>query len=309
MDSFKFVIFNRSERIFKPTNSLYIDITTFLQYFVINDLLKIKLTCEYSNSDKPRAICLNKADIVNKNEEFFKKSPFLNNCIKAFGLNVVAVSNETETEYYIENNKEEPKVFLSINDLANLFKCRHDSKEFEKYCESLNSQLGYVNILYDKFDTTNDTVFYKFDKTYENLPLLNNLKGIHYDSHSFVTDIIDEYNKQLIKTFGLIGNTCSENIVYTNDLNELKHVINQNQKIITILLEQYRFAKFDDEDSLFKCKDIEDVYSEYTEVNDNRQTFEEIVDTVNLDNLTACLHNKEPPKPVTIEYILDKLEQ
>lgn len=308
MDSFKFVIFNRSERIFKPTDFLHIDITTLLQYFVINDLLKIKLICEYSNSDKPRAICLNKADILSKDKKFFEKSPFLNNCIKAFGLNIAEVNGETETVYYI-NNKDKTSLFMSINDLANLFKCRHDSEKFKKYCERLNSQLGYVNILYDKNDTTNDTVFYKFDKMYENLPLLNNLGGIHYNSHSFVTDIIDEYNKQLIKTFGLIGNTCSENIVYTTDLNELKHVINQNQKIITILLEQYRFAKFDDEDSLFKCKDIEDVYSEYTEVNDNRQTFESIVDTDNLENLTACLHNEDPPNPLTIDYVLKKLEQ
>lgn len=251
LDSFKFVI-NPEPVEFNGRKCIQIDIATMIQYLCLNKVLDTDIYClaEYADScyNKPMKTTLklympmkNKEIIYNYDE--LKPHNFIKNIISATGCELKNTKKDDVYKYYYE---------LETENIVNTFKHSINSDVFKEYIKDHICNNKYFSVFIDISGDiiNNDNVFFIPSPLYSEKDEFENRERLfkacligmssYYIKHiikyikCFITDIINNFNKR----------ESGNNIIYTTDSEITKQVIENNQKIITRVLNYHGYNRY-----------------------------------------------------------------
>ena len=251
LDSFKFVI-NPEPVEFNGRKCIQVDIATMIQYLCLNEVLDTDIYCLAEYTDNwyctPMKTTL-KLYMPTRNKEIIynyddlKPHNFIKNIISVTGCKLKNTEKDHIYKYYYE---------LETEKIIDTFNCSIDSDVFKEYIKDHICNNKYFSVFIDISgdNINNDNVFFIPSPLYSEKDEFENreklfgarlvgMTGSYYREiikyiKCFITDIIDNFNKR----------ESGDNIIYTTDSEITKQVIENNQKIITRVLNYHGYNKY-----------------------------------------------------------------
>ena len=274
LDSFKFVI-NPEPVEFNGRKCIQIDIATMIQYLCLNKVLDTDIYCLAEYNDNwyctPMKTTLKLYMSTYFNEEIIynydelKPHNFIKNIISVTGCELKNAKRDRVYKYYYE---------LEIEKIVNTFNRSIDSGVFKEYIKDHICNNKYFSVFIDISGDiiNNDNVFfipsplYSEKDEFENREKLFEARLVGMSGHygreiikyikCFITDIVDNFNKR----------ESGNNIIYTTDSEITKQVIENNQKIITRVLNYHGYNKYKNVDVDYVLQTRKDYEQDKTDI-------------------------------------------
>lgn len=229
MNGFKLIINPNLNKDKAGRYCLGIEITSFMQFHAIRELLKLDMFTDYFGNNfihELKTKCCKFGVFESINNSVTPVNRFTKVLIKALKAKKSANGN------YIANDNNSP---ITIVDFLNLFICKRKFKLVEFYLKNYlagDPQYIYINSKLDS-NSMRSIVYRNEDIIIEMFPTG---KG---KPNGFIKNILNSYQEQKIRTAPCIHNTMHDLFVYTSDPKVISIVLRNNQDIINTLVDSF----------------------------------------------------------------------